>query len=159
MASKKLDMIDDNENVLKTFNDYSDENDIKFIRLDLKNNHPWVGKQIREIGSIPGALIAAILRQGATITPKGNTALKNEDSLIICAKSYQDKDGIELNEIIINDDNALIGKKLKEADIGKDSLVVLIQRNGTDIIPDGNSEIMSGDVLVVYSQKNLFHLA
>ena len=159
MASKKLDMIDDNENVLKTFNDYSDENDIKFIRLDLKNNHPWVGKQIREIGSIPGALIAAILRQGATITPKGNTALKNGDSLIICAKSYQDKDGIELNEITINDDNALIGKKLKEADIGKDSLVVLIQRNGTDIIPDGNSEIMSGDGLVVYSQKNLFHLA
>ena len=53
-------MIDDNENVLKTFNDYSDENDINFIRLDLKNDHPWVGKQIREIGSIPGALIAAI---------------------------------------------------------------------------------------------------
>ena len=53
----------------------------------------------------------------------------------------------------------MIGKKLKEADIGKDSLVVLIQRNGTDIIPDGNSEINAGDVLVVYSQKNLFHLA
>lgn len=158
-ASKKLNMIDDNENVLKTFNDYSDENDIKFIRLDLKNDHPWVGKQIREIGSIPGALIAAILRQGATITPKGNTILKNEDSLIICAKSYQDKDGIKLNEIIINADSLLIGKKLKEADIGRDSLVVLIQRNGTDIIPDGNSEINAGDVLVVYSQKNLFHLA
>ena len=158
-ASKKLNMIDDNENVLKTFNDYSDENDINFIRLDLKNDHPWVGKQIREIGSIPGALIAAILRQGATITPKGNTILKNEDSLIICAKSYQDKDGIKLNEIIINADSLLIGKKLKEADIGKDSLVVLIQRNGTDIIPDGNSEINAGDVLVVYSQKNLFHLA
>ena len=158
-ASKKLNMIDDNENVLKTFNDYSDENDINFIRLDLKNDHPWVGKQIREIGSIPGALIAAILRQGATITPKGNTILKNEDSLIICAKSYQDKDSIKLNEIIINADSLLIGKKLKEADIGKDSLVVLIQRNGTDIIPDGNSEINAGDVLVVYSQKNLFHLA
>lgn len=159
MASKKLNMIDDNENVLKTFNDYSDENDIKFIRLELKNNHPWVGRQIHEIGSIPGALIAAILRQGATITPKGNTVLKNDDSLIICAKSYQDKDGIELNEITINKDHALIGKKLREADIGKDSLVVLIQRDGQDIIPDGNSEINAGDVLVVYSQKNLFHLA
>lgn len=158
-ASKKLNMIDDKENVLKTFNDYSDENDINFIRLDLKNDHPWVGKQIREIGSIPGALIAAILRQGTTITPKGNTILKNEDSLIICAKSYQDKDGIKLNEITINADNILIGKKLKEADIGKDSLVVLIQRDGTDIIPDGNCEINAGDVLVVYSQKNLFHLA
>lgn len=159
MASKKLNMIDDNENVLKTFNDYSEENDIKFIRLELKNDHPWVGKKIYEIGSIPGALIAAILRQGATITPKGNTVLKNNDALIICAKSYQDKDGIELNEITVHPDNVLVGKKLKEVDIGKDSLVVLIQRNGSDIIPDGNSEINAGDVLVVYSQKNLFHLA
>ena len=159
MASKKLNMIDDNENVLKTFNDYSEENDIKFIRLELKNDHPWVGKKIYEIGSIPGALIAAILRQGATITPKGNTVLKNDDALIICAKSYQDKDGIELNEITVHPDNVLVGKKLKEVDIGKDSLVVLIQRNGSDIIPDGNSEINAGDVLVVYSQKNLFHLA
>lgn len=159
MASKRLNMIDDKENVLKTFNDYSDENDIKFIRLELKNNHPWVGKKIYEIGSIPGALIAAILRQGATITPKGNTILKNDDSLIICAKSYQDKDGIALNEITISKDHALIGKKLKEIDVGKDSLVVLIQRDGHDIIPDGNSEINAGDTLVVYSQKNLFHLA
>lgn len=159
MASKRLNMIDDRENVLKTFNDYSDENDIKFIRLELKNNHPWVGKKIYEIGSIPGALIAAILRQGATITPKGNTILQNDDSLIICAKSYQDKDGIALNEITISKDHALIGKKLKEIDVGKDSLVVLIQRDGHDIIPDGNSEINAGDTLVVYSQKNLFHLA
>ena len=26
--------------------------------------HPWINKQIRDIGSIPGTLIAAILRKG-----------------------------------------------------------------------------------------------
>lgn len=154
-ASKKLDMIDDNENVLKTFNDYSEENDIQFIRLELKENHPWVDKQIHELGAIPGTLIAAILRQGATITPKGNTFLRAGDALIICAKTYQDRDGIELNEVHINEKHAFVGKKLWEIDINKDAIVVLVQRQGDDIIPDGNTLIQADDTLVIYSKKGL----
>lgn len=63
-ASKHLNMIDEHENVLKTFNDYTDENNIHFTCLELNNSHPWINKQIRDIGSIPGTLIAAILRKG-----------------------------------------------------------------------------------------------
>ena len=158
-ASKKLNMIDDNENVLKTFNDYSEENDIQFIRLEIKNNHPWIDRQIREFGAIPGALIAAIIRKGVTITPKGNTFLREGDCLIICAKSYQDKDGITLNEIQIDEKNPFIDKKLRDIDLHKDSLVVLIQRDGEDIIPDGETMIKKGDTIVVYSQKDLVKIA
>ena len=46
-----------------------------------------------------------------------------------------------------------------DIDIKKDSLVVLIQRNGVDIIPDGDTILEEKDTLVVFSQKNLFHLA
>lgn len=155
LASKKLNMLDDNENVLKTFNDYSDENDIQFIRLEIKEGHPWVNKQIYEIGAIPGTLIAAIIRQGVTITPKGKTFLRANDSLIICAKTYQDKDGIELNEVYINSKHDFVGKKLRDIDIHKDAIVVLIQRKGNDIIPDGNSVIEADDTIVVYSKKGL----
>ena len=158
-ASKHLNMIDEHENVLKTFNDYTDENNIHFTCLELNNSHPWINKQIRDIGSIPGTLIAAILRKGATITPKGDTFLRDGDTLIICAKTYQGNDNITLNEINIDSNNEFIGKKLRDIDIKKDSLVVLIQRNGVDIIPDGDTILEEKDTLVVFSQKNLFHLA
>ena len=158
-ASKHLNMIDEHENVLKTFNDYTDENNIHFTCLELNNSHPWINKQIRDIGSIPGTLIAAILRKGATITPKGDTFLRDGDTLIICAKTYQGNDNITLNEINIDANNEFIGKKLRDIDIKKDSLVVLIQRNGVDIIPDGDTILEEKDTLVVFSQKNLFHLA
>ncbi len=159
IASKKLNMIDANENVMKTFNDYSDENDIQFIRLEIKDGHPWIDTKICDLGSIPGILIAAIIRKNITITPKGNTILRKGDFLIICAQTYKDKDGITLNEIKINSKNPLIGKKLREADINKDSLVVLIQRNGNDIIPDGDTIIEANDIMVIYSKKGLIKIA
>lgn len=159
LASKKLDMIDNNENVMKTFNDYSDETDIQFIRIEITNEHPWTNMQIRDLGNIPGMLIAAITRHGATIIPKGNTYLRDGDVLIICAKTYKGTDGVKLNEITVSDKSKLVGKKLKNAAIGKDCLVVLIQRQGADIIPDGDSVIQANDTLVIFSQKNLFHLA
>ena len=159
LASKKLNMIDDNENVMKTFNDYSDETDIQFIRIEISNEHPWTDKQIKDLANVPGTLIAAIVRHGATIIPKGNTYLRDGDILIVCAQTYKDTDGIKLNEINITPKSKLVGKKLKNADIGRNSLVVLIQRNGSDIIPDGDSVIEANDTLVIYSQKKLFHLA
>lgn len=159
LASKNLNMIDDNENVMKTFNDYSDETDIQFIRIEITNEHPWTNMQIRDLGNIPGMLIAAITRHGATIIPKGSTYLRDGDVLIVCAKTYKGTDGVKLNEITVSDKSKLVGKKLKNAAIGKDCLVVLIQRQGADIIPDGDSVIQANDTLVIFSQKNLFHLA
>lgn len=36
LFAKKLDMIDDEENVMKTFNDYSDETEVQFIKLSVQ---------------------------------------------------------------------------------------------------------------------------
>ena len=149
--SKKLDMIDDSQNVLKTFNNYSEETSIQFIRLEIGADHPWANQTLREIATIPGTLIAAVLREGQAIIPKGNTHLKEGDSVIIGAKEYQDKDGIELTEKQIESGSRFIGKRLKEADLKHDSLVVLIRRNHTDLIPDGETMIEEGDTLVIYS--------
>lgn len=91
MMARKLDMLDERENVLKTFNDYSDETDVQFIRLDLRKDHPWVHRQIQQIESIPGLLIAAVLRGGEAVMPKGDTSLNEGDALILVAKSIPDE--------------------------------------------------------------------
>ena len=52
-----------------------------------------------------------------------------------------------------------IGKKLKEAEMKKESLVVLISRNHTDLIPDGDTTIEAGDTLVIYSASEYFSIS
>lgn len=49
-----------------------------------------------------------------------------------------------------------LAKKLRDIDIKKDSLVVLIQRNGVDIIPDGDTILEEKDTLVVSLKKIFF---
>lgn len=34
------------KNVLKTFNDYSEEENVDFISFEINKNHTWVGKKI-----------------------------------------------------------------------------------------------------------------
>ena len=41
LFAKKLDMIDDEENVMKTFNDYSDETEVQFIKLSVQPDSNW----------------------------------------------------------------------------------------------------------------------
>ena len=155
MMARKLDMLDERENVLKTFNDYSDETDVQFIRLDLRKDHPWVHRQIQQIESIPGLLIAAVLRGGEAVMPKGDTRLNEGDALILVAKEYTGREGVTLSEQTVEPGSALIGKRLKEIDLKKQSLVVLIQRAGKEMIPDGDSQILEGDTLVMYTRDEI----
>lgn len=62
------------------------------------------------------------------------------------------REGITLSEQHVEQGSVLIGKNLKEIDLKKQSLVVLIQRDGKDMIPDGESRILEGDVLVLYTR-------
>ncbi len=154
LAAKKLKMIDARENVLKTFNDYSEETSIQFIRLEMDQSHPWTNRPIREIEPLPGTLIAAVIRGGKALIPNGGTVMREGDTVIIAAKEYLDRDGIELTEWKIEPGNPCIGQKLRDIDLKRDALIILILRGDTDIIPDGESTVAEGDTLVLYSRSD-----
>ncbi|MGI5848658.1 MAG: potassium/proton antiporter, partial [Christensenellales bacterium] len=48
-VSRKLNMIDSDYNVLKTFNDYIEEEQVQFIRLSINDSHPWISKLIKSL--------------------------------------------------------------------------------------------------------------
>ena len=150
-VARRARMIDDRDNVMKTFTDYSEETSVQFIRLEIGGGHPWLGRCIRDVATLPGMLIAAVLRGGEAIVPKGDTCLAEGDSLIVCAKEYSGADGIELDEVHITPDSRFAGRRLREADVRRDALVVLIRRAGQDVIPDGGTVLEPGDTLVLYT--------
>ena len=69
--SRKFDMIDEEGDVLKTFNDYSDTEDVDFITAEIDETHKWVGKQVKNLEFMPCVLLVLIIRNGQNIIPNG----------------------------------------------------------------------------------------
>lgn len=150
-VSKKLDMIDTNETVMKTFNDYSDETEVQFIRLNVNEGGGWAGKEIREITIPPGILIVMILRNKEKIIPTGKTKLFPNDVLVLSAEGFYDDKHFVLSETKIDESHKWCGKSLAEISMPKDSLIVMIKRDGKTLIPNGQIEIENNDILVITS--------
>ncbi|PHV69914.1 potassium/proton antiporter [Sporanaerobium hydrogeniformans] len=147
--AKKLNMIDEESNVLKTFNDYIEEVPVQFIQLTIKQNHLWAGKVIRDIQLPPDTLIVQLIRGEERITPDGNTVLCAGDVLVLSAKSPETIDNFYLTELSLIDGHEWIGKNVSSIKLEPSKLVVMIQREGEIIIPNGNTTLKLNDKLVI----------
>lgn len=76
-------MIDDSSNVMKTFSDYSEEMPVEFVKISVKENHPWLNKKVKDIISLPDLLLVLILRGKERIIPNGATVIQENDVLVI----------------------------------------------------------------------------
>ncbi|MCD8391389.1 MAG: potassium/proton antiporter [Firmicutes bacterium] len=148
-AAKKLKMIDERGNVFKTFSDYSDDEDIQFIQLEINSEHPWVGKQIKDLNIISNMLLVLIIRGDEHIIPKGDTAVAENDIIVFCALSYNGEEKISLSEETISKQHKWNNKYVSELDLKKDTLLIMIKRNEETIIPNGATLIEEGDRVVV----------
>ena len=149
LVAKKLDMIDENGNVMKTFSDYSDEMPVEFVKISIKAGHPWENRKIKDLTSLPGLLLVLILRGEERIIPNGNTVVLAGDKIVLSALSPEENLGICLTEIPIEKDSKWIGKPLSRIKLGEEKLVLVLKRNEKVVIPNGNTVIRENDVLVI----------
>lgn len=153
IVSKKLDMIDDSNNVMKTFNDYSDEIPVQFVKLHIKKEtHPWKDKLVREIELPPCTLLVMILRGKEQIIPKGDTMLLQGDVAVLSAAAFVDDTQISLTEIDINEKHIWNNKRIADISIDEDQLIILVQRGERYIIPGGDVVLTQGDQVVLSSR-------
>ena len=146
--AKKVDMIDEDGDVLKTFNDYSDTEDVDFITAEIDENHKWVGRAVKNIEFMPSVLLVLIIRDNKNIIPNGDTIIEKGDRIVLCGSSFVDKDRrISLYESVVDKTSKYKDKSIKELD--KNTLVIMIRRNDLPMIPDGNSIILENDTLVL----------
>lgn len=149
LVAKKLDMIDENGNVMKTFSDYSDEMPVEFVKISIKAGHPWENRKIKDLTSLPDLLLVLILRGEERIIPNGNTVVLAGDKIVLSALSPEENLGICLTEIPIEKDSKWIGKPLSRIKLGEEKLVLVLKRNEKVVIPNGNTMIRENDVLVI----------
>lgn len=151
--SRKLDMIDDESNVLKTFNDYVEELDVQFIKLTVSGDHPWINKKIRELSLPWDLLFVLVIRGNERIIPNGNTKLKDGDVVVVSAAEYKCSGDTVFVEEKIHHGNKWIGKKISDYSESSSKLVILIKRGSEVIIPRGPTDISENDILVLHAQE------
>ena len=151
LVSKKLHMIDENENVLKTFTDYSSETHIRFIPLELDEHHAWIGCRIRDITLPPKTRIVLIMRREERVIPKGNTSLLENDTLILSATESQHEDLVELAEQEIDNNHEWLGQRLADIHL-PDTIIVLVKRGNKAFVPNGDTRLREHDRIVSIHQ-------
>lgn len=148
VLSKKLGMIDNSSNVLKTFNDYVEEVPVQVLQFTLTQGHPWIGKAVSQITLPPDSLIILIRRGKETIVPNGNTMLYLNDIFLLSGRSANHTEALNLYEKEIDSNDSWINKTV--ADITEDTeLILFIKRSGKIIIPKGDTVIGKNDILVI----------
>lgn len=152
-VAKILDMIDDDEDVMKSFSDYSDDYEVQFGEFELTEKSPWAGKTIKEIGSPKSMLFAVVVRGDEIVTPRGHTQLLAGDKIVVCTKTMQENTLGELEEQRVRKDSPFVGKELSEVAEKCHIKIVLLRRGDETIIPKDNTIVKGGDMIVSYQQS------
>lgn len=148
LISKKMHMLGDNDNVLRTFTDYQDESDVSFVKVVVGENHPWAGKRLKQCVMPREFLVVLILRGEETIVPNGETIVNAGDLLVTAAPEFENRDSFGMFEEYIGKSHAWAGKTVRELELPRGTLIAMIKRGGGTVIPYGATRVEEEDVLV-----------
>lgn len=148
-AAKEFDMNDQNADVMRTFSDFSEQSELAFGKLVVHPGDNWDNKMVRDLILPEDVKLLMAIRDGQKIITKGNTLLLAGDQVVFCAKSYKNATVTDIREHPLSKNSLWIGKMIKEYPNIDGSHVVMIRRGEEQIIPDGNTVLCAGDILVI----------
>ena len=157
--SEKLDLIDSEESVLKTFNDYKEDKSTKLIELTIDEQHIIANKTIMDANIPEDILVVMIKRKGDVFVPNGSTKILPGDILVLagnklnCFNEYKEEKSTTLTEISVDGNSSIVNKSIKDAEFPDDVLIVMIKRKGEILIPNGSTVILAEDILVITSNN------
>ena len=87
--------------------------------------------------------------------PRGDTSICLGDSIILGAEGGSGDIGITLKEIILRERHPWVGHAIKDLDISRLTVIVMIRRGNKAIIPNGSTVLQEKDAVFVYSKRNI----
>lgn len=87
--AQKLDLLSEDETVLRTFTDYSGDIHTELLEIVIPEESCMVNKRIMNVDIPQDILIVMIKREGKIITPKGNTILREGDIIMLAGKNKE----------------------------------------------------------------------
>ena len=140
---------------IKNRDEYGYELDMHFIKIAIGDNDKWLGKRIADLCLPQGIIVAMVKRKGEFIIPRGDIVIQEDDIIVIGAEPYGDLEHINLKEVVLKKEHKWTGYCIKELDISRNSIIVLVKRKNKALIPNGNMRLMAGDRIILYTKLNL----
>lgn len=152
-VARMLNMVDDDVDVLKTFNDYQEETAFQLMKLHIPKGHNWENKMVKDVTMPTGSLALMIKRRGESIITKGDTLILAEDDIVLSVPPYNPSGSERLEERLIEKGDGWCNKEISELKISKHKLIAMVIRDEQPIIPTGQTVIRENDVVVFFSVK------
>lgn len=140
---------------IKNINDYGQEKNIQFIRIRLTPKDPWIGQTIENLSLPHRIIVAAIKRDQDILVPHGQTMLEPDDTVILGAETTKDQEKISLKEIILQKQNPWAGQRIRDLDISRQTVIVLVKHNDKVLVPSGNTVLYAGDTVILYTKHHI----
>lgn len=149
-AAKRLEMLDTNDTVLKTFNYYQTKAEIGFLETKIHPNSTLIGMEVKDLNLTFDFIVAKIERNGKTIVPRGHVILKENDTIILGGERHFDQTGQNLIESVIPSGHKWENKQIKDLRLPSNRLIIMIQR-GLDniIVPVGETTVLADDTIIM----------
>ncbi len=144
---------------IKRISEYADEDEVHFIRVALTEHDSWSGKTIQQLGLPHGVIVVAIQRGYEVVVPRGSVKLMDDDVLVLGAESVgsSDQHHIELKELELRQHNPWNGQRIRDLDISRQTLIVIVKRKGRMLIPNGDLTLHQGDRVILYTRTRMAH--
>ena len=144
---------------IKRISEYADEDEVHFIRVALTEHDSWSGKTIQQLGLPHGVIVVAIQRGHEVVVPRGSVKLMDNDVLMLGAESVgsSDQHHIELKELELRQHNPWNGQRIRDLDISRQTLIVIVKRKGRMLIPNGDLTLHQGDRVILYTRTRMAH--
>lgn len=131
--------------------------DMQFIKINIDSLDKWAGKTVAELELPADVVVAVIKRQERILIPRGNSVLEVGDSVVLGAEPFDahENEHIKLTEITLEKSNPWTGARIRELDISRHSIIVLVKRRHKTIIPKGSLMLCEGDRVFLYTKLHL----
>lgn len=131
------------------------ETDIHFIKTQLNEKDSWVGETVSSLRLPRGIILTAIHRNHEVMIPRGDMALEEGDTIVLGAEPVRDRTKINLKEIVLLERNPWNGQYIRDLDISRRTMIVMVKRGDKVIIPKGNTRLRAGDTVLLHTKTNL----
>ena len=138
---------------IKRISEYANEQEINFMKVPMTRRDKWVGQAIKDLGIPRGVIVAAVQRGREVVVPRGDTVIQEHDTLVLGAEAMGDDHRIELKEVVLKHHNPWNDHPIQELDISRQTVIVMVKRRGTMLIPNGDLVLKEGDKVILYTKK------
>jgi len=142
----------DQYSTIKKGVEYGRETDMRFIKINLVDGDDWIGKTVADLNLPVGVIMSVIKRKEELLIPRGDVVLHAKDTIVLGAEPFQEREKIELKEIVLRKRNPWTGMKIKDLDISRHSIIILVKRRNKALIPNGNMQLREGDRVFLHTQ-------